>query len=1688
MRKLLIFLLLFAAGLGTLLVIQRAITPEPSSLEPLVVEPEELVEEQALVVETGESVDQLFTSGALRHTERGVYSVEAADHGPLGGGEYEMKDVLVTFLDADTEAVTGQVRAATARVRMQSDEGRVRFDGAYANALEEVELRFFEGPPPAPVTMRVATATAELDRKRFTSTAPVHITGVGLVATGVGLAAEGLSGSFGIEANPKVQLELEDGTEAVVSSSGPLELERRPDLGEQAVELSVERDAVFVFSGADRLRVEADAIRVFGQLVDEGEGDGHFVPSRVEASGNVVLIPERGRFSADLGLLTFDEAGQPLEAVLEEDPSLAVELEDPDRPDGEPLPLEASGAGPLRVAFGESQAFEFDGPVSLRLPTLPLALDAEGGIAGELGPGTGFGTIATHGGVTARHHAYSLTTEGFEVDAFEDGDGETGLRMRAPRPARSEGVLNDGRPYTLIAREGFVVLHSQDAQRLPEARGVELVVGDPDGFTARADRVRDFDPEALSFLALGNVVLENARGVGTGDRLESFGHERAELSGSEDTPANLKFEGGELEAGWVEFSPTAVHARDTVDARFEFEGEDYELRSDWVSLDYAEGPEDQAEAPEFTLDAGGNVSAIVENEDQRYEMSSDFFRLQAERTDEDRAAAVPAGEVPDIESLEPAYVLASGNAHFDVTGTFEIEGWGDRLEIQRDRTGRLYPVEGGRTRVAGVLPQENIEFEMTAGIVDFSADRLVAIDPDMTAIEVLPDAAPTTESLLGGGQVRAIAGRMAADRGSILFSEGAYVGQQAPGQPDWSMDAQNILINGSSEDDAEAVPQDVLSNVLAWGGFNAQLGETMSAQGKHLQIDRKSGLLRMVGEPVVLDREGLTWRSDWFQMNLRTAFMKSGPGVLGAAPSKSEPWTLEYESLEPVENPDETIQVMREPRVTSGDQELRASWALLWVDTREWAEQSGVAFRETVSTLPEAPGPGGLGSPGTRKPPHPDSLFGILAASEIGDSLREIYIEGNIEILEKGVRKARADAVYLDLIGGQAWVEKFDIAVDLPFIRDDFRLKLQADLLRHSADGSFRADSAVATTCHFEDPHFVVRIGNFEVEPRYRDRPRRRNEPGEGDTVREPDGWDVRAEESAMSLGDYISIPLPKMRVPVETTSSGGFKIDTDRLSLGGLQPISFGSDSKLGSFISTTFTTDLGFASKGLHRLLGGNSDLSDLDGKTSVRPSYNNDRGVGLGIETEMGSEDRYELLMAVDLIDDSGEDRGLVRVDEADRDSLRTWFRARGRYLLGDKEWVDLVVTHQTDPGVQSEFFESEFLRYEERESYLHWRRAEDPNYFSVTVEQNLDDYRSEVQDQPTINHARSRTELARWRDTSLVYSSATELGRLDRVEGDVPTEPPFLDGYGEQDTLRFDTRQRLEASIPLGALGLRAIPYLEARATAWEIDSAMGTGPVASAEDPTRLALLGGAVVSTSFWRSYAGGVRHVLAPFVGIRGDLALDEDGAPLVQFDATENTLEGKFVDVGVRSHLVNPVRRSFFDIELIETHASDVGGTSVGDGWQPLRVHGSWFIPVAGMPFGIAHDARYDLENGETPYSRTRVGLEPIDRLTLEAGYHSARDLAGQSIYNVLTTAAVFKVSPKWELEGGYGFSTQGDGRLSSDVEVRRIGHDFVFSVSYKFLAGEGGSSLNYSIAPLLGWKPANPSFLRRLHDVRD
>ncbi|MBW2465656.1 MAG: hypothetical protein JRH11_28685, partial [Deltaproteobacteria bacterium] len=85
------------------------------------------------------------------------------------------------------------------------------------------------------------------------------------------------------------------------------------------------------------------------------------------------------------------------------------------------------------------------------------------------------------------------------------------------------------------------------------------------------------------------------------------------------------------------------------------------------------------------------------------------------------------------------------------------------------------------------------------------------------------------------------------------------------------------------------------------------------------------------------------------------------------------------------------------------------------------------------------------------------------------------------------------------------------------------------------------------------------------------------------------------------------------------------------------------------------------------------------------------------------------------------------------------------------------------------------------------------------------------------------------------------------------------------------------------------------------------------------------------------------------------------------MRYDQIENPVDGRFVDVGVRSRWVNSKTNHALDLEIIDTYAveSPFGDDDV---WLPLETRGSWLTEVFDMGFAVSHDGRYDLETGLT------------------------------------------------------------------------------------------------------------------------
>ena len=1703
MRKLVLFALIFGGGLALLLWLQARRPTTPSEVGPGPVgeqadAPEREFADVPVVPEgRGDERDPLRSAQNVRVRVDGPldlirrresdgrvqYRIRSADVDQEEDAILELHEVEAEIYSEESGELSARLESARGRGRLLVEDGR--FDPDYPMDFERVVLGLEEDWPFAPLSIRIPSLVGSLSSELLLSDDPVQIEGRGLSASATGLRLDRaeLRLTLGREAHVALDLLAVAGDpwkEVRVDAERRLRLWNRPDLGEDWVELEALDGARLELLGDRRLVLQGHSLGLIGRLIEDGRGGRGLVPSEATLSGQAAIDLDGDTYLGGRATLEFDPNGRPLRALLEERPRVELHLSGAPAqelgvalPEGQqPILLTASGRGPLQVELEGGEAFDFQGPIELLLPELDGRLTARGRLRGRRTPAGELSGILATGGIAGNVGGWSLT--GRELDAAPpppEGDGPAFLRLLVGGPARLEGPLEDGGEIAVTARDEITLLRAPDLVRVPHASGVEITVTGEGGLKARADELRDLDTADRSFTAEGGVSLIDARGRASCQRLISFGGDRARLEGSRDRPARLDLPEGHLQALRIEALPDVVIASGEASGSVLLSGRRLELRGRTIRAQRRmpapevgeAGSDEGGPAPrtgERVLEADGPAWArrggggSGEGGPRALEVEADWLRATAAA--EGAAAEVPAG----FEEIEPRLLFARGDVAVDVRGDLSVSARGQALSVDARGNGQLRAPEGERVRVEGSVRGEGIDFELTADRLDFCEGMVAAQGIDLEARGVVMPLGPASSGE-AASTMRAVAGSAVWDRRTILLGQGVFLASLGERGEIWSLDAPDARICCWGEDEGGKGPG-VLRELLVWGGFVARLGDQVELRGQTLLADRVHERVIARGAPARIFTPRSAGESSRFEWDARSGLLRADRGTLRTRPQagaqrlstgagEEQAWSMSFASMEPVVEDDQVLQAVREPVIVLGDTEARAAWAVMWVDPQGWAR-----FSRPILDAAEGPDPDPPLEPQEAPlEPMPSLLEGLMG-SQVREWLREVYLEGNIEILQAGERRLRAEALYLDLVLGNGWLQKANLLVDMPSERfPGRRLSIEVDWLRHSADGSLLADGATLTTCDFASPHFRLCSGGLRITPQ------------EGEEEEDP-YWEVQIRDNGLQIEQLPRIPLPTIQFPMRQD----FRVDPGELSLLGVRPGLFGSSALLGFFIRVELDFRLGAIAKAVHRVVG--DGKRRLRGRNVLALSWFDDRGPSLGVETTMEERGRYWLRQRIDGVYDRGRDRGLFRVDREDRSDLRAWYRLRGRYLLGPSEWIDLVVSHQTDAGVQAEFFEREYLRFEERESFVHWRRAAGDRYSWASAEVRLDDFRTQVEELPEVGHYRGLHQIAQVKGVPLLYTGSTRAGWYRRREGDPRWADPFADGLGERELMRFDTQHRLEAPVPLGSSGLTATTHLEGRLTAWDEAAA------ADEHAPLRAALEGGLELSTTLWRIFEGGARHEVAPTLGVRSHLATASRGGDPVPIDRAEDPVGGDFLDLGLRTRWVAADGRTAADAELRETYGRDLP-EGLQDGWQPLSVLSRFRFDLAGIPTGALHEGRYDLDSGEASYSRSLVAFQLSDPLQLELGYHSARDLAGDPLYDAASVETRYRLSPKWEVELRQTLSTRGDGRLHASAALRRFGHDFLVGIEVSETLGEG-ASLRVEILPLLLYQPDEIWLLER------
>ena len=1119
--------------------------------------------------------------------------------------------------------------------------------------------------------------------------------------------------------------------------------------------------------------------------------------------------------------------------------------------------------------------------------------------------------------------------------------------------------------------------------------------------------------------------------------------------------------------------------------------------------------EDPAEPPEVT----------------RLDIASRF--LTVDRSQEAGGVAVSRAEaVEDVEfDMRTDRTPGTGKN----PQALSLRGNGHVLVMDGRRSGSLLPKPGERVHTHGRLPSSNVPFELDADEIVFSEGRrLEASTPRI----VLENLMMPLEGEVEKGALVARSELLSATEQTLELSGDVEVDAETASGVPWRMTAGRVLFEGSPAQGTEPAE---LRAVHATGGVDLRLGvrdlpieeiSIASASGDELEGSSLFGTLKLKGKPARIKSPIFDTEADWIEINADLQIIEAtskgrlypwlpgrpkeaeppggspapgekpaadgrsssqsgraatpasafaAPGIvvgtlqdgpqelpLGVAGQKPE-WELEFQSSRMLIDADNYILVLQEPRFRQlgTRSELRSSWMLMWLDRSQWKDMPRRITEQGLDAFEPRSDPGDVAPQATAEEEEerrPESwLFGTFPATDFA-LLREAYFEGPVEVILEGELVARADAIYLDAVSGHGWLAEPTVTLHGHMVGQSWdKLIVQSHWLRHSSDGTLRANDATVTPCEFDKPHIRIVTGDLQIEQKKKD------------------VFSVSLEDNRIEMYDLATLPLPPL------------KYSADERGRPLWETFSFGDSGRFGGFVSGGIVRPAGKTGSMVNKFLGGNP--FDYDASLSFDASYLGSRGVLGDVGMEIKSKDAYWMEMHLGAIPDDGTDRGYIRVPKDDRDLWRLWYRTHGRWILDEGQWIDFAVSKQSDAGVQSEFWESEFTFYEQAETYVEWRKARGNSLSWVTVKPRIQSFQTYLEELPTVAVFNGLTPLAEYGPTSILHTAKTSFSYLRRREGNPFEQSPFgpqvpfaredpgvfgpLDGLGNRETLRFDALQRLEANTRPGIAGLSLTPFVGGRFTGWSEGQDED-------DSPWRTEAQTGVRLATMLWKRASVGRVHQVSPYVQVQGNFVHEADGLPVV-YDTTEATMDGNLFEVGTRARFgIDDAGVSQLDVDVKAIYGTNLENGDP-DRWLPVEVFARLDVEPWGAPVEAYFDGHYDPQDQQTLYSLTSIATRITEDLRLEAEHQFGRSIDGEELYEAASIGALFHWTEKWEFEGSQTFSLQDNNELDSTFILRRYGHDVVFELESGYARGSGGGSISFNLQPRFGYHPSRLGYLR-------
>jgi LPS-assembly protein len=426
----------------------------------------------------------------------------------------------------------------------------------------------------------------------------------------------------------------------------------------------------------------------------------------------------------------------------------------------------------------------------------------------------------------------------------------------------------------------------------------------------------------------------------------------------------------------------------------------------------------------------------------------------------------------------------------------------------------------------------------------------------------------------------------------------------------------------------------------------------------------------------------------------------------------------------------------------------------------------------------------------------------------------------------------------------------------------------------------------------------------------------------------------------------------------------------------------------------------------------------------KGETHLDYRAERGVGVGQDFRWRGERgtvEFRSYYADDQDPLDGDEPAGVDIPS---DRYRLLFR--GSYSLTDNDRLLAQADILSDRDVREDFFEREYRRLRDPESYLSYSHWGERSVVGALINARLGDTYSAVNRMPEIYGDCLRRPIGPF---GLYYENQNALAALERVWGE---EWPS----NEYSVVRFDTQHRIYRPTRLfgffnvnPVVGARGTFYSETR-RAWtlvdtdtfhETNAVVDAGGVThyvpvtrvvtnltAVETPTGEDLRTSAEfgLDLSFkllktWRTRAGSERrHIAEPYANYRFFPEPSIEPARLYPFDSVDELAEEHRVDVGVRNKYQARMGRQPLDKldvdAYVRIHFTDNDDTPADEFRLDAELR-----PYPGLWFRA--DSVFNLDDGELSELNGRVQIPRSDLWSLDAEYRYRRDdstqLAGQT-----------------------------------------------------------------------------------------